>query len=138
VTIERFGELARGLDDVTQRRARHVITENDRTLRAAEAMRRGDAAELGQLMNESHQSLRDDYEVSSDALNAMAESARAHPACYGARMTGAGFGGCAVALIRAEAAEDFVSRTAAAYGQRIGHTPAVYVCQATNGAEIVE
>jgi galactokinase len=89
-------------------------------------------------MTESHESLRDDYEVSSDAINAMVESARAHPARYGARMTGASLGGCASALIRAEAAEDFVVRTAAAYKHRTGHTPAVYVCLATNRAEIVD
>ena len=132
-----FEQSAAKLDAVTRRRARHVITENDRTLRAAEAMRRGDAAELGRLMGQSHESLRDDYEVSSDALNAMVESAAAHPACYGARMTGAGFGGCAVALIAAEAAEDFVRHTSAAYQKRTAHTPAVYVCQATNGAEVL-
>ena len=100
-------------------------------------MRRGDAAEVGRLMYESHKSLRDDYEVSGEALNAMVESARMHPACYGARMTGAGFAGCAVALVRAEAAADFAAQTAAAYRQRTGHTPAVYVCRATNGAEVV-
>ena len=138
VTIERFRHTAAGLDAVTWRRARHVIAENDRTLQAAAAMRRGDAAELGRLMNQSHESLRDDYEVSNEALDAMAASAEAHPACYGARMTGAGFGGCAVALIRAEAAEDFVARTAAEYGERTGHTPAVYVCQAANGAELID
>jgi galactokinase len=125
------------LDDVTRRRALHVIGENDRTVQAAEAMRRGDAVETGRLMNESHRSLRDDFEVSSDALNAMVECASAHPACYGARMTGAGFGGCAMALIRADAAEDFVAKTAAAYEKKTGHKPAVYVCQATNGAEVV-
>ena len=69
---------------MTRRRARHVITENDRTLRAAEAMRRGDVDALGALMDQSHESLRDDYEVSSDALDAMVEAARAHPACHGA------------------------------------------------------
>jgi galactokinase len=126
-----------GLDDVTRRRALHVIGENERTVQAAAAMRRGDAVETGRLMNESHRSLRDDFEVSSDALNAMVECAAAHPACYGARMTGAGFGGCAMALIRAEAAEDFVAKTAAAYEKRTGHKPAVYVCHATNGAEVV-
>ena len=62
---------------------------------------------------------------------------RQHPACYGARMTGAGFGGCAVALIRAESAEDFVGRTASAYRQGTGHVPAAYVCQATNGADAI-
>jgi galactokinase len=67
----------------------------------------------------------------------MVEAALLHPACYGARMTGAGFGGCAMALIRAEAADDFVQKTSAAYQQKTGHKPAVYVCQATNGAEPV-
>ena len=137
VTIEQFRQSAGGLDAVTRRRALHVIGENDRTVRAADAMRRGDAKTLGRLMDESHASLRDDYEVSSDALDAMVQCAAAHPACYGARMTGAGFGGCAMALIRADAAEDFVQRTSTAYRQRTGHTPAVYVCHATNGAEVV-
>jgi len=130
-----FRQRSGGLDETTRRRAWHVITENDRTLRAAEAMRAGDAQAVGEMMNESHQSLRDDYQVSSEALDAMVEAARAHPDCYGARMTGAGFGGCAVALIRTEAAEDFAARTTAAYRQRTGHTPAMYVCRPTNGAE---
>jgi len=138
VQLSLFERAAGDLDDTTHRRALHVITENDRTLQAVEAMRRGEVSALGVLMNKSHESLRDDYEVSSDALNAMVECAQAHDACYGARMTGAGFGGCAVALIRAEAAEDFVEATAAGYQQRTGHTPAVYVCQATNGAEVIE
>jgi galactokinase len=113
-----------------------VITENERTLRAVEAMRSGDLAALGALMDQGHISLRDDYEVSSDALNVMVECAGAHAACYGARMTGAGFGGCAVAIVRLETADDFVARTSAAYQERSGHTPAVYVCQAANGAEV--
>ena len=77
-------------------------------LAAAAAMRRGDVASLGKLMDQSHASLRDDYEVSSESLDAMVACAAAHPACYGARMTGAGFGGCAVAIVRADAADDFV------------------------------
>ncbi len=137
VTIECFQRSADALDAAARRRARHVITENDRTLQAADAMRRGDAAELGRLMQQSHRSLRDDYEVSSDALNAMVECASAQEGCYGARMTGAGFGGCAIALVRAETAADFVARTAAAYQTKTGQTPAVYVCRASNGAEVV-
>jgi galactokinase len=137
VTMERFQEEADGLDPVTRRRALHVIGENERTVRAAEAMRRGDAITLGSLMNQSHDSLRDDYEVSSDALNAMVDNARSHKACDGARMTGAGFGGCAMALIKAQDADDFVRHTAAGYEKQTGHKPAVYVCQATNGAEVV-
>jgi galactokinase len=138
VDLDLFQRLASDLDETTRRRALHVITENDRTLQAVEAMLRGEVSALGVLMNKSHASLRDDYEVSSEALNAMVDSALAHDACYGARMTGAGFGGCAVALINAEAATDFVRNTAAAYQQKTGHTPAIYVCQATNGAEIIE
>jgi len=138
VALELFRQLSSGLDETTRRRARHVITENDRTLQAAEAMGRGEVSALGVLMNESHESLRDDYEVSSDALNAMVECAQAHAACHGARMTGAGFGGCAVAVIDAESADDFVRRTATAYEEKTGHRPAVYVCRATDGAGIVE
>jgi galactokinase len=137
VTMEQFQRAADKLDGLTRRRALHVIGENDRTVQAAAAMRRGDAVETGRLMQESHRSLRDDFEVSSDALNAMVECASSHEACYGARMTGAGFGGCAMALIRADAAADFVARTAAAYEKKTGHKPAVYVCQATSGAEVV-
>ena len=87
--------------------------------------------------NRVNRSLRNDYEVSSDALKAMVESAAAHPARYGVRMTGAGFGGCAIALIRADSAGDFAAKTMAAYQEKTGHVPAVYVCQATNGAEAV-
>ena len=137
VDADTFRQRSAGLDPTVRCRARHVITENDRTLRAAEAMRAGNAALLGELMNQSHQSLRDDYEVSSDGLNVMVECARRHPACYGARMTGAGFGGCAVALIRAEAADDFTHRTATAYKQQTGRAAAVYVCQAAGGAEVL-
>jgi galactokinase len=137
VTVPMFESMDGQLGDTTRRRARHVITEDDRTLRAVESMRSGDIAALGKLMNESHVSLRDDYEVSSDALNAMVEAAQGHPACYGARMTGAGFGGCAVALVRSNAADDFVAATSRAYQNRTGNAPAVYVCTATDGAAVV-
>jgi galactokinase len=137
VTPEMFQQGAGGLDDVTRRRALHVITENERTLEAVEAMRRGEVAALGALMDKSHASLRDDYEVSSEALDAMVTAARAHPACHGARMTGAGFGGCAVAIVDASRADDFVRSVAADYEARTGNAPAIYVCQATNGAEVV-
>ena len=138
VDFDLFQRLASDLDETTQRRALHVITENDRTLQAVEAMRRGEVEALGVLMNKSHESLRDDYEVSSDALNAMVEAAQQHRACYGARMTGAGFGGCAVALVETEVADDFVEHTTAEYRDKTGHDPAIYVCRATNGAEVFE
>jgi len=138
VSVAQFQAQADQLDDVTRRRARHVVTENGRTLQATEAMRRGDAAEMGQLMNASHASLRDDFEVSSDELNAMVACACRQEACYGARMTGAGFGGCAVALVRAEAAHAFADAVTAGYRATTGIAPNVYICTATNGAEVVQ
>ena len=136
VSLADFEARADQLDEMTRRRARHIITENDRTLQAAEAMRRGDAAGLGRLMDASHASLRDDFEVSSHELNVMVELARKHAACFGARMTGAGFGGCAVALVRAETARGFAADITAQYQAASGLAPSVYVCAATNGAEV--
>ncbi|MBI5567840.1 MAG: galactokinase [Chloroflexi bacterium] len=138
VSVEQFNARADELDSITRRRARHVVTEDDRALRAVEAMRRGDAVELGQLMNACHVSLRDDFEVSSTELNVMVEAAQRRQECYGARMTGAGFGGCAVALVRADAARDFVHGVSTDYQAVTGRMPNIYVCRATNGAEIVE
>ncbi len=137
VTIEQFEDKASQLDPVTRRRARHVITENTRTLAAADAMKRGDAEALGKLMDESHVSMRDDFEISGDALNAIVDAARREPACYGARMTGGGFAGCAVALVKADEAEHFATAVAVTYQNSTGLTPAIYVCKATNGAEII-
>ncbi len=137
VSVDQFQARADQLDDVTRRRARHVVTENDRTLQAVEAMRKGDAVELGQLMNASHNSLRDDFKVSCDELNAMVVCAQREDACYGARMTGGGFGGCAVALVRADAAQSFATTVAACYQESTGNTPNVYICSATDGADCV-
>ncbi len=137
VTIEEFDDKASQLDAIIRRRARHVITENTRTLAAAEAMKRGDAAALGKLMDESHVSMRDDFEISSDALNAIVDAARREPGCFGARMTGGGFAGCAVALVKVDEAEHFATAVAGTYQNNTGLTPAIYVCKATNGAEII-
>ena len=133
VTLTQFEERRNELDEVTRCRARHVIAENERTVRAGEVMRRGDAAALGTLMDASHASLRDDFEVSSPALDAMVEGAH-RAGCYGARMTGAGFGGCAVALVQADRAESFAAEVASAYDRETDHTAQVYVCRATDGA----
>jgi galactokinase len=137
VSMEQFEARAGELDQVTLRRARHVITENARTLEAAEAMRRGDAVELGRLMNASHSSLRDDFEVSSAALNAMVECARQEDGSYGARMTGAGFGGCAIALVREETAVTASASIAACYRRATGTEPNIYTCAAADGADVV-
>lgn len=136
VSSEQFAAQGDGLDDVIRRRARHVITENERTLAAAYAMQAGNAVTVGRLMNESHTSLRDDYEVSSSELDTMAEIAQGQGSCYGARMTGAGFGGCAVALVQADAAQNFADVVAQAYQDATGITPNLYICQPSNGAEV--
>ncbi len=137
VSVERFAAESGRLDEETRRRAWHVLSENDRTLKAAEAMRHGDALAVGHLMNASHDSLRDDFGVSSRELDVMVECGRAHPACFGIRMTGAGFGGCAVALIRRDLADSFTSQVAASFRSATGIEPVVYVCSATEGASVV-
>jgi galactokinase len=137
VGVVQFAACAEGLDPVTRRRARHVVGENERTRAAAKAMHAGDAVRLGTLMNESHDSLRDDFEVTNTELNVMVECARRAPGCLGARMTGAGFGGCAMALVKADLAKTFVTEVAATYAKAAQRQPAVYVCRATNGAEVV-
>ncbi|MDO4557792.1 MAG: galactokinase [Planctomycetia bacterium] len=133
----RFNAESSGLDKVTRRRARHVIFENTRVLAAAEAMRRGDVVSLGLQMIESHRSLRDDYEVSCDALDLMVELSLKEKTCFGARMTGGGFGGCAVALVDAASAEAFATKIATEYQEKTNLSPNVYVCTATAGADLV-
>lgn len=138
VTMAQLEAASADLDELIVRRARHVIGENARTLEALKVMRAADPTRLGLLMNASHTSLRDDFEVSSPALNQVVEVARQHEACYGARMTGGGFGGCAVALVRAAQAEAFVAHVEAAYSADSPlPKPTAYVCQPSDGAQIV-
>lgn len=137
VTLAQFEARIDELDEVIRKRARHVITENERTIAAKDAMLAGDAVTLGQLMNASHISMRDDFEISTPALNAMVECAQSQDGCYGARMTGGGFGGAAVALVKTAVVDDFVAAVAPCYQTATGNTPQLYICQATNGAEIV-
>lgn len=137
VTVPIFEARQHELDDLTRRRARHVVTENARTQEAAHVMQQGDAIALGRLMNASHDSLRDDFEVSSDELNIMVDCARSAEGCYGARMTGAGFGGCAVALVRELDAERFATTVSKAYQARTNLEPHLYICHPSNGAEVI-
>ncbi len=137
ISAVEFATRAGELDELTRRRAQHVVSEDVRTLSAVEAMRAGDAAQLGTLMNASHASLRDDFEVSSAELDAMVEIAQAQPGCVGARMTGAGFGGCAVALVEDSVVDAFTTTVAEAYEARTGFKPAVYVTVPSNGAELL-
>jgi galactokinase len=140
ISLPEFARQADRLDPIIRQRAGHVISENQRTLLAAEAMRRGDAAQMGQLMNASHQSLRDDFEVSSPALDTLVELAQNHPLCYGARMTGAGFGGCAVALVKDVPAglQDFMRRVETGYRARMQIAATLFVCQAAGDAGLIQ
>ncbi|MEJ5224081.1 MAG: hypothetical protein WHV44_06450, partial [Anaerolineales bacterium] len=99
-----------------------------------QAMRQGDVTRLGALFNASHASLRDDFEVTNDALNQIVDSALAQPGCLGARMTGAGFGGCAVALVAQEQAEAFTASLKETYRAASGYEASTYVCTPAQGA----
>lgn len=137
VDIRTFEAREHELSSVIRRRARHVITENDRTLQAAEAMTAGDAVRLGKLMNASHVSMRDDFEITNSALNTMVSLALEQPGCYGARMTGGGFGGCAVALVAQEYASGFIENMTSLYKAATSLTPSIFVTNATEGASII-
>lgn len=119
-------------------RARHVITENDRVLSAVEALERGDHERLGDLMAASHASLRDRYEVSCPELDALVEIAASVPGVMGSRMTGAGFGGCTVTLVRPDAVASLRDRVERDYPARTGRTPTMWSLRAVDGAGFLE
>lgn len=133
-----LSDLERHRDVLTAtiyRRCRHVITENQRVLDAAGALRSKDATQFGGLMYESHASLRDDYEVSCKELDLLVEFATSGRGVYGARMTGGGFGGCTVNLVRTDCAEEFRVHISKAYENATGIVPDIYVCEPAQGAE---
>jgi galactokinase len=136
-TIEMLIPNGNLLDEVELRRVSHVVTEDDRVLRAAETLGRGDLEEFGRLMTASHVSLRDDFEVSSPELDVMVEAALSHPRVLGARLTGAGFGGCAVALVDSAQAEHASESIAEAYCRRTGRAATIYVCEPSEGASVI-
>ncbi len=124
------------MDEITFRRARHIITENQRVLHAVQAMHAGEVVRLGRLLDASHASLRDDFEVSNLALDQMVACARQQAGYLGARMTGAGFGGCAVALVREADQQAFVGHVLDCYHRTSGLEPNLYPCQANQGASL--
>jgi galactokinase len=131
----RAAEIGRArLDPVLERRARHVVHEIARTRRAARALRDDDLDAFGALMVDSHRSLRDDYEVSTPELDVLVEAALDQPGVYGSRMTGGGFGGCTVTVVRPEAAAAAGAAVAAAFESRFGRTPLWFVTAAADGA----
>jgi galactokinase len=133
-----LNQLDQVVAEVDRRRARHVIAENLRVLEAVDAMRANDAAQLGVLMNASHESLSTDYEVSSRALDEMSAIARAHSACFGARMTGGGFAGSAVALVDNGSVDGFVDHVRSAYSDSAGRDPDLWVVTPSAGASVAE
>lgn len=135
-TLEHLAAAGGRLDAVAARRARHVITENRRVLAAADALRRGDGPALGQLVVESHRSLRDDFEVSVPELDLLVGIALEQDGVLGARLTGAGFGGCAVALAEASAAEAAAARIEASYRERSGQDGSAFACQLADGVGV--
>ncbi|RYG87508.1 galactokinase, partial [bacterium] len=133
--IERLRERAPRMDPTVLRRARHVITENARATEFYSALTRGDLEAAGRLMRESHASLRDDYEVSCRELDLMADAANAAGA-IGARMTGAGFGGCCVALVPSAQYDEFEARTLGTYGPASGREGTSLRLRAVDGASV--
>ena len=120
-------------DDVRRKRAKHAVYENQRTLKAVVALKAGKLEEFGELMNASHRSLRDDYEVTGIELDTLAEEAWKIPGVIGSRMTGAGFGGCSVSLVKDEAVDDFIEKVGAAYKEKIGYSADFYVVEIGDG-----
>lgn len=124
-------------DPVIYKRVRHCVTEMDRVIRSVQALKEDRLEELGQLLYESHKSLKEDYEVSGIELDTLVEAASQQEGCIGARMTGAGFGGCAIALVHKDKTEDFIKNVQAIYTQKIGYAGAFFACGAGEGVKEV-
>jgi len=138
LSLEKLLASEKELDPLVFRRARHVVCENDRVLNFINALEGGMHEKAGQLMNESHASLRNDFEVSSEALDLITNCARQTPGCYGARMTGGGFGGCGVALVDSSKSKEFSEAVEAGYKASGGKNGMIYICSASEGAEALK
>ncbi len=139
VTIEQFNAQSDMLDDVVAKRARHVITENDRTLEAADALRTNDLKRMGELMAQSHASMRDDFEITVFEVDTLVEIVKSVIGEQGGvRMTGGGFGGCIVALVPPALVDKVMEAVESQYHAATGLKESIYVCQAKSGAGLVE
>ncbi len=135
LSIEEFESNKEVIGNETDtRRAKHAVYENQRTLKAVEALKKGDVEKFGKLMNESHVSLRDDYEVTGRELDTLVEAAWRHEGTVGSRMTGAGFGGCTVSIVRKDRVADFIERVGTEYRERTGLNADFYVANIGDGA----
>ncbi len=137
VSLSQFNRLQFELPAIVAKRCRHVISENQRVLHSQTCLAANDLAGFARLMNESHNSLRDDYEVSCGELDLLVDLARSHTACLGSRMTGGGFGGCTVNLVRLDQVDAFIEQIQSAYSFRTGLHPQVYICMPSQGAHRV-
>lgn len=139
LSVAQFEAVAAKLPSETARRCRHVISEIERTGAAFDALNAGDLQRFGKLMNASHDSLRDDYEVSCAELDIMVDIARAQKGVLGARMTGGGFGGCTVNLVKSEYVESFIANVASEYERRVNRRPDIIISTPAQGAhEIID
>jgi galactokinase len=138
VSLQDFNSLAHHLPELVEKRARHIVEEIDRTRLAGNILADNDIVRFGRLMNECHVSLRDLYQVSCPELDAMVETAWSLPGCYGARLTGAGFGGCTVNLVAQDAVVTFSRELAQGYKRKTSLKPEVYICHAADGAGLME
>lgn len=120
-------------DETLLKRAKHCVYENQRVKDAVEALKSGDLVELGKLLNESHKSLKEDYEVTGIELDTLAEVAQKQPGCLGARMTGAGFGGCAIALVHKDNLESLVDAVQKEYVEKVGYEAGFFGCSSGDG-----
>ncbi|MGB7874149.1 MAG: galactokinase [Anaerolineales bacterium] len=137
VKVKEFNRLAENLPVEIEMRARHVVEEIERSEQAQALLEAGDIRSFGRLMNECHVSLRDLYEVSCPELNVVTSIAQSIKGCYGARLTGAGFGGCTANLVEREVVDEFVQTLSRGYASETGLQPEIYITHASNGAELL-
>ena len=136
ITPEAFEKAGSAIkDEVIYRRVRHCVTENDRVLRAVAALKANDLQELGRLLYASHNSLRDDYEVTGIELDTLVDVAGKQNGCIGARMTGAGFGGCAIALVHKDSTEEFIKNVQSEYTKVVGYEGGFFACSSGDGVK---
>lgn len=138
VSMEDFNRYKDDLPDVIARRCKHVISENERVKKSVLALKEGNLPEFGKLMVESHNSLKEDYQVSCRELDIMVENALKIEGTVGSRMTGAGFGGCTVSIVKKEKREEFMSKVGENYLKETGIQPEFYVCGTADGAHEVK
>lgn len=124
--------------EVRQKRAKHAVYENQRTIKAVDALKQNDIEEFGRLMNASHVSLRDDYEVSCEEIDILVDLAWNTPGVIGSRITGGGFGGCTVSIVKNDAVDTFIEKIGAAYKEKVGHDAEFYVVEIGDGAKVLD